>query len=187
MDWIKYLSKLDFSTNDLLVVVDTQNDFVTGVLGNDEAPRIIPGIAALVKIFPGKKAFTKDTHDDDYLNTQEGKRLPIVHTKIGTWGWELVDDIKELVTDDDLVIQKYGFGSTYLFEAVMRNSFRRIWFVGLDTGYCVISNAVAAKTADPEAEIHVIEPLCRCATKETHNVAIKAMETMHIVIDRVGV
>ena len=185
MNWQKFFEQFNFSPDDLLIVVDAQNDFVNGVLRNEHAQKIIPGIAALFKIFPGRKFCTKDTHDENYLDTQEGKRLPIEHTIVGTHGWQLVDEIKELITDDDLIINKYTFGSTYLFEALMRHHYNRIYFVGLDTGYCVISNVVLAKTADPEAEVHVIEPLCACATKESHDTAIKAMETMHVVIDRI--
>ena len=177
-------SKLGFTEEDLLVITDTQVDFVTGKLGNKDIQEIIPHIVELINVFPGTKVYTMDTHDENYPNTQEGRNLDIIHTVIGTEGWEIVPEIKCLITDRDLVVQKYGFGSKYLFHMLEGKHFRRIYFVGCDTGYCVITNAVSSKTADPEAEIYIIEPLCACATKETHDTAIKAMETMQIYIIR---
>ena len=184
MDWQKYFDSLGFDPDDLLVVVDMQNDFVTGALGTKRAQEIVPGIVELVKFFPGRKDFTKDTHDENYLDTQEGRNLPILHTQIGKWGWDIVPTIKALITDRDLVIQKYGFGSTYFFESIQRCSYKRVWFVGLCTDKCVISNAVAAKVADPEIEVHIIEPLCGGVTKELHDNAINAMAALQMVIHR---
>lgn len=177
-------SKLNFSKNDLLVVIDAQVDFMTGILSNEHTKKIIPDIAKLIEIFPGQKVFTKDTHLSNYLDTREGKYLPVIHTELGAPGWQLVPEIQEHVTTADLIIAKNTFGSVDLSQHIHNHHYPNIYFVGVDTGYCVISNVIMANSADPETNIHVIEPLCACATKESHETAIKAMENMFIDIIR---
>ena len=105
------LTSLKFTNRDLLLIIDVQNDFVSGVLGTKRAQALIPDIAQFIRDFPGKKIFTMDTHQENYLSTQEGRNLPIIHTVEGTHGWELIDEIKALVTDEDIVFRKKAFGS----------------------------------------------------------------------------
>ena len=105
------LTSLKFTNRDLLLIIDVQNDFVSGVLGTKRAQALIPDIAQFIRDFPGKKIFTMDTHQENYLSTQEGRNLPIIHTVDGTHGWELIDEIKALVTDEDIVFRKKAFGS----------------------------------------------------------------------------
>lgn len=178
------LSNLQFTSRDLLIVVDVQNDFVSGILGTKRAQALIPSIAHFIRDFPGKKIFTMDTHQENYLSTQEGRNLPIVHTIEGTLGWELVDDVKALVTSEDIVFRKKAFGSMDLAcELIHHGSdYDNIYVIGFDTIYCVLSNVVIAKAAAPEAPIHVIASLCACASRETHKTALSVMKTLQVDI-----
>lgn len=173
---------INATNSDLLVIVDMQRDFVDGPLGTDEAKAIVPGIVNLIKNFDGHKIYTKDTHQTDYLNTQEGLNLPIPHCIEGYNGWEIVDEIRELIGKDDIVIKKPTFGSLELLELIKDELYENIYFVGVCTGICVISNAILAKTADPETKIHVIADLCACISPESHEHALDAMQRLQIDI-----
>ena len=177
-------SGLNPTKRDLLIVVDVQNDFVFGILGTKRAQALIPDIAQFIHDFPGKKIFTMDTHRENYLSTQEGRNLPIIHTVEGTHGWELVDEIKALVTDEDIVFRKKAFGSMDLAcELIHHGSdYDNIYVIGFDTIYCVLSNVVIAKAAAPEVPIHVIASLCACASRETHKMALSMMKTLQVDI-----
>ena len=164
----------------LLIVVDMQKDFVTGVLGTARARAIAPAIAAFIRGFDGDRIYTKDTHMEDYLLTQEGKRLPVVHCVGGTDGWQLVPEIQDTVRAEDLIIEKPSFGSLELITAIQRGGYDEIYLVGVCTGICVISNAVIAKAADPEARIAIVSDLCGCVTEETHETALAAMRTLQM-------
>lgn len=175
---------LKITERDLLIVVDVQNDFVSGVLGTARAQALIPKIVQFIKEFPGEKIFTMDTHGEDYLKTQEGRNLPIVHTVEGTHGWELVDEVKALVTGRDLVLRKNAFGSLHLADAVREHTFDNIYVIGFDTIFCVLSNIIIAKSALPEVPVHVIASLCACASRETHKTALSVMRTLQVdVVD----
>lgn len=175
---------LKITERDLLIVVDVQNDFVSGVLGTARAQALIPKIAQFIRDFPGEKIFTMDTHGEDYLETQEGRNLPIVHTVEGTHGWELVDEVKALVMGRDLVLRKNAFGSLRLAEAIQEHTFDNIYVIGFDTIYCVLSNIVIAKSAAPEVPVHVIASLCACASRETHKMALSVLKTLQVnVVD----
>lgn len=169
----------------ILVVVDAQNDFITGVLGNKECDVATNVIAEEIR--SGKYddvIFTRDTHDENYLNTQEGKKLPVTHCIKGTNGWEvdarLKDAMKERGVDCDYItyIDKPTFGSKELGELLARydNSDTEIYFCGFCTGICVISNVAIAKTFCKDAEVFVIENACACVTPESHKTAIEAMK-----------
>ncbi len=136
-----------------------------------------------IRNFKGKKVWTKDTHDKNYLNTQEGRLLPVPHTIRGTKGWRIDPAIAMFVREDSIVFEKNIFGSEELFNYIKANHFTRIFLIGFCTGICVISNAVLARTADPEAEIHVIKNLCACVNPDTHQTAIAAMNTLQMSID----
>lgn len=175
----------------ILVVVDAQNDFITGALGNKECDVATNVIADEIR--SGKYddvIFTRDTHDENYLNTQEGKKLPVTHCIKGTNGWEvdtrLKDAMKERGVDcDDMTyIDKPTFGSKELGRLLEEydNSDTEIYFCGFCTGICVISNVAIAKTFCKDAEVFVIENACACVTPESHKTAIEAMKMIQVGI-----
>ena len=168
----------------ILVVVDMQNDFIDGALGTPEARRIVPAAAEKIRGWPGEVYATMDTHQADYLSTQEGRNLPIIHTVEGTHGWELIDEIKALVTDEDIVFRKKAFGSMDLACKLIHHGsdYDNIYVIGFDTIYCVLSNVVIVKAAAPEVPIHVIASLCACASRETHKTALSVMKTLQVDI-----
>ena len=163
----------------LLVVVDMQNDFITGTLGTKEAQALVPCIVDYIKCFDGDVIATMDTHYDDYLDTQEGKKLPVVHCIKDTEGWLLNKDIGNLV---DRRVLKNTFGSTKLGEIIAAEEFEEVHFVGVCTGICVISNAIIAKSFNPDARIVIYKDLCACVTPESHDRALKSMETLQMDI-----
>lgn len=167
--------------NNLLVVVDMQEDFVNGPLGSEQAREIVPGIRDLITSFDGTVCFTYDTHGSDYLSTQEGGNLPVTHCQYGSPGWYLVPELKRL-TNRKTQYLKRGFGSSQLYEHLRNHHYDSITFVGVCTGICVISNAVLAKTADPESEIIIRKDLCACVTKESHETALEAMKLLQMTI-----
>lgn len=168
--------------DDLLVAVDLQECFVNGVLGSDAARAIVKNAVWFYNNFQGDRVATQDTHDENYLNTQEGRNLPIVHGQKGKFEWRLIKPLQEVMTFEDVIIEKPGFGSLALADIIKAKHYKRIFFIGLDTGYCVISNAVIAKAADPEAEICIMSNLCACVTLESHETALKAMKTLQMTI-----
>lgn len=176
------MKNLKIGANDLLVVVDMQEDFVNGSLGTKEAQKIVPDVVEFIRSFPGQKVYTKDTHTEAYLSTQEGRNLPVKHTIRGTEGWELVSGVRELVTEQDIIVEKGGFGSLTVAEIVGKTHRENIYFIGVCTGICVISNAVIAKAADPEAVIHIVKDLCACVSPECHETAISAMRLLQMDI-----
>lgn len=164
----------------LLVIVDMQNDFVTGSLANDAAEKIVDKIADYAKTFDGDIMFTRDTHTKDYMDTQEGKNLPIPHCIKNTYGWQIVDALKDIPGRH---YNKPTFGSIELAKELRRNyADAEIYFVGTCTGICVLSNAIMAKAFVPEAEINVIKDLCACVSEETNETALKAMALCQIKV-----
>jgi len=143
-----------------LVVIDYQNDFVSGSLGFKAAEKLEPIIVKkLLKAaqLGNKIIFTRDTHQQNYLQTQEGKKLAILHCIRNTEGWQFYGKIKELATTlpGTLIIEKYSFGSLELGDVLKRGQYKEIEFVGLVSNICVISNVIIAKAALPEAIIKV--------------------------------
>ena len=172
--------------NKLLVIVDMQNDFVTGALANPAAEKIIPGIAKFAKSFDGNIVFTMDTHTKKYMETQEGKKLPVPHCIKNTKGWKIVDELKDIRSTKNFY--KPTFGSMMLSRYIRdyySNKDSEIYFVGTCTGICVISNAMLAKATAPEAKVCVIDNLCACLTPESHKTAIEAMKLCQIDIMKV--
>lgn len=177
--------------DDLLVVTDAQLDFTYGVLGTIQAISCLNGMKHLIRNFKGKVVWTKDTHKDDYLDTQEGKLLPVPHTIRGTKGWRIDPYLASLIHEgmnvlERDVFEKDVFGSIGLLEYIKANHFKRVFFIGFCTGICVISNAVIARTADPEIEVHIIGNLCACVNDRTHAVAVEAMKTLQCYIDEMN-
>lgn len=174
----------------LLVIVDMQNDFVTGSLANPDAEKIVPGIVELIKNWDGDIMITMDAHNSDYLNTQEGKRLPIEHCICGNEGYKLVKDIRDaLETFDELPETNYDafyketFGSVELGYRIEDLKYDEIYFCGTCTDICVISNAIICKSSDPEVRIIVLKDLCAGTTPENHENALKAMKQCQIDIE----
>ena len=169
---------------EILIVVDMQNDFVDGSLGTPEAQRIVDHVAEKIMQFEGRVLFTKDTHESDYLETQEGVRLPVEHCIRGTKGWELVPAIEALRLPDTPVIEKPTFGSSELVSLLERlneeEPIRSITLVGLCTDICVISNALLIKAYFPEIPIAVDATCCAGVTVESHQRALDAMRVCQI-------
>ena len=168
----------------VLVVVDMQNDFIDGALGSAEAPGIVKGINDLVAGFCGRIIFTRDTHGEDYMNTQEGRKLPVPHCIKDTHGWQITDGIT--VPDGALILDKPTFGSTELADMLRElngaDPIGAVELVGLCTDICVISNAMLIKAALPEVSVRVRADLCRGVTPESHNTALSAMRACQIEI-----
>ena len=162
-----------------LIVVDMQNDFISGSLGSDMAKEIIPRVVEKVKNFDGKVIFTRDTHQADYLSTQEGKKLPVEHCIDGTYGWEICDELLPFVQDN--VIDKITFGSMELPD-YLEETTESIELCGLCTDICVISNAMILKASFPEASITVDSTLCAGVTKESHETALNSMRSVQIEV-----
>lgn len=170
---------------DILVVVDMQNDFIDGALGTPEAAAIVPAVKQRIQEFDGRVLFTRDTHGEDYLETQEGKNLPVKHCIRGSGGWEICPELRGLCRENP--IDKGTFGSTELgalLQAADReNRVRTVTLVGLCTDICVIANAMIAKTFLPEAEIVVDASCCAGVTPESHRTALAAMKACQIRIE----
>ena len=164
--------------NCCLVVVDMQNDFVTGCLGSAAAQAVEPYIRRAVEKFDGEVVFTRDTHCVDYMNTQEGRRLPVEHCIRGSEGWELTAGLAQL-SEGRRIIDKPGFGSeelaAYLKEIDAREHLDEVWFMGVCTDICVISNAYLVKAALPEARIVIDARGCAGTSIANHKNALRAM------------
>lgn len=165
----------------ILVVVDMQVDFITGSLGSEAAKAIVPNVVNKVKNFDGKVIFTRDTHGENYMNTQEGRKLPVAHCIKNTEGWQICDELKPYVTE---VIDKKTFGSVDLPQYIksLEKSIDEIEICGLCTDICVISNAMILKAAFPEVNIIVDSSCCAGVTSESHNTALEAMKAVQIEI-----
>lgn len=168
----------------LLVVVDMQNDFVSGALGTREAADIVPHVVG--KVVEAVNAgtdiiFTQDTHGADYLNTQEGKSLPIPHCIKGSEGWEIIPQLQEYARGR-VCLEKSSFGSTALAHLAARGKYEEIELVGLCTDICVISNAMLLKSALPEVPISVDAACCAGVTPASHQNALEAMKMCQISI-----
>ncbi len=170
---------------DILVVVDMQNDFVTGALGSRQAQTILPGALRRAKEHGGKLFFTMDTHGEEYLRTQEGRMLPVPHCIRGTEGWRLCDGFEGMAGSGR--IEKGGFGSVALGQRLLQENsvetIRSVTFVGLCTDVCVISNALLVKAFLPEAEIRVDASCCAGSSGEGHRTALRAMRACQIRIE----
>ena len=170
---------------DVLIVVDMQKDFIDGALGTAEAVAIVPNVAKKVRDFKGDVIFTRDTHFENYMETQEGKNLPVLHCIKGTWGWEICDELKDL-SENTEICDKPTFGSTDLMESIKELSFeediKSITLMGLCTDICVISNALLIKAYLPELKIVVNSACCAGTTPENHENALKAMKQCQIEI-----
>lgn len=166
----------------LLIVVDMQNDFVDGSLGTKEAEGIVAHVKAKVEQYQEQGdtvIFTRDTHTEVYLDTQEGKKLPVVHCVKGTKGWEIIDCLQPYV---QTVFDKPTFGSVQLAHVVARGGYEQIELVGLCTDICVVSNALLLKAALPEIQICVDSACCAGVTPASHEAALTTMKMCQIEV-----
>ena len=173
----------------VLVVVDAQNDFITGLLGSEEAQSAVPAIAAKIDEYMKNTdlvVFTQDTHYDNYMETDEGKYLPVIHCLERTWGWE-IDERLDMTAPH---IQKYTFGCYELPETLIRIAescdaeIEQIELCGFCTDICVISNALILKSVFAPMGIDIVVDSHACAgvTPEKHNAALEVMKSCQIIV-----
>lgn len=179
----------------VLIVVDMQNDFVTGSLGSPEAVGIVDNVVNKVKECLDDDrysiVFTKDTHKRDYLDTLEGKYLPVKHCIKDTEGWELIPELRKLLKEkgfDELgfTITKPTFG-TFAWDKAFRfcvdlDYIDEFEIIGLCTDICVISNALILRSMFPDSKIKVYADCCAGTTPENHEAALKVMKSCQIIV-----
>ncbi|MBQ5867560.1 MAG: cysteine hydrolase [Oscillospiraceae bacterium] len=165
----------------VLVVVDMQKDFIDGALGTAEAAAIVPYVKQVIETFDGKVLFTRDTHFEDYMQTQEGKNLPVMHCVKGTPGWEIHPELEAL--RKTAVIDKLTFGSSELPKILAREEhIESITFLGLCTDICVISNVMITKAFFPEVPVIVDARGCAGVTPDSHKNALAAMKMCQVAV-----
>ncbi|MBR3624702.1 MAG: cysteine hydrolase [Selenomonadaceae bacterium] len=163
-----------------ILVIDVQNDFVDGALGTKEAVEMLPRLVEKLKNEKDASlVFTQDTHKDNYLDTNEGKHLPVKHCIKNTDGWRIAPALSEFLKKAE-VIEKKSFGSTRLPSVVAK--YDEVELVGLCTDICVISNALLLKAFFPEKKISVDPTCCAGVTPESHNSAIEVMKLCQVDI-----
>ncbi len=159
-----------------LIVIDMQNDFITDALGTKEAQAIVENVKAKIATYIAagdRVIYTRDTHFEDYLNTPEGRKLPVVHCVKGTKGWEIANGV---YAEGCEIIDKLSFG----YIGWDKMSFDEIELVGLCTDICVVSNALILKATFPEVNITVDASCCAGVTPESHNAALTTMKMCQI-------
>lgn len=172
--------------NDVLIVVDMQNDFIDGALGTAEALAIVPKVKEKIEGFQGQVFFTRDTHQANYMDTQEGRKLPVPHCIEGSEGWQIRPELEALRRTE--AVDKPGFGSVQLAERLREMNeaepIGSVTLVGLCTDICVISNAMLIKAYLPELPVKVDAACCAGVTPESHENALAAMAMCQIEILR---
>ena len=170
----------------ILVVVDMQNDFVDGALGTAEAVAIVPQVVKEINEFDGEIIATYDTHSENYLETAEGKKLPVTHCVKDTKGWQLNSDVQAALDKKGYKqVIKYTFGSTELHEIIREcagDEDFEIELIGLCTDICVVSNALLLKANMPEVPISVDASCCAGVTPASHQAAIDTMRSCQIEV-----
>ncbi len=170
----------------LLLVIDMQKDFIDGALGTKEAQSILPAVIEKVRSFDGDVIFTRDTHFDNYIETQEGRNLPVPHCIKGTPGWELAPELEKLRQERNApVFDKLTFGCkdlpAYLAEHYPEG-LESAELIGVCTDICVISNALLVKVFFPELPISVTASLCAGVSPQSHENALEAMKMCQITV-----
>lgn len=167
----------------ILIVIDMQNDFIDAALGTKEAEVIVEPVKEKILSYPASDVIaTMDTHDENYMNTQEGQNLPVMHCIKGTVGWQICPDIMPLLTSAK-IYEKPTFGSTALAEdlkIVSKKEEIELELVGLCTDICVVSNALLLKAVMPEVKISVDAACCAGVTPEKHLAALETMRSCQI-------
>ena len=179
---------------DMLIVIDMQRDFVSGCLGSAEARAIVPAVCARIrraKEEGSEIVFTLDTHEEDYMDTREGRFLPVPHCIQGTEGWTLEPEIAKECARGMLSFEKPTFGSTALMHHVAAAAAKKgcingkgmtVELCGVCTDICVVSNALLIKAALPEAELIVDSALCAGVTPAKHEAALETMRSCQVVV-----
>ena len=167
----------------LLIVIDMQNDFIDAALGTEEAVSIVEAVKDKIRTCPAEDIYaTMDTHGENYMDTQEGKNLPVKHCIRETEGWQIRPDIAELLTGAH-IYEKPTFGSTALaadLKALSDKEEIEIELVGLCTDICVVSNALLLKAYMPEVKISVDAACCAGVTPDKHLAALETMQSCQI-------
>ena len=170
----------------ILIVIDMQNDFIDAALGTKEAVAIVDAVKKKIWTYPARDIIaTMDTHGENYMETQEGKYLPVPHCIKGTKGWEIRPDIAELLKGAK-IYEKPTFGSTALaadLKALSEQVEIELELIGLCTDICVVSNALLLKAAMPEVKISVDPSCCAGVTPEKHMAALETMRSCQIQVE----
>lgn len=170
---------------DVLIVVDMQKDFIDGALGTHEAVAIVPNVVKKVRDFQGDVIFTRDTHFENYMDTQEGHNLPVPHCIRETEGWQICKELQPFA-ENAPIIDKTTFGSMELGPILQDmhedGAISSITFVGVCTDICVISNVMIAKAFLPEVPIIVDAACCAGVTPDSHNTALASMRTCQVQV-----
>ncbi len=176
----------------ILIVIDMQNDFIDGALGTKEAVSIVPNVVRKIQAYRELEEAcilaTRDTHKENYMETQEGQYLPVPHCIKGTKGWEIRPEILEAMgvsAEDPCIYNKPTFGSRKLAKAIRRMSKEEeieIELVGLCTDICVVSNALMLKAFMPEVKISVDSACCAGVTPKKHEAALETMRSCQIQV-----
>ena len=168
----------------VLIVVDMQKDFVDGALGTPEAVAILPAVCDKIRAFDGEIIVTYDTHPDNYLDTAEGKKLPVTHCVKDTPGWQLDASVAAALAETSYVaVEKPTFGSTdlpFLVRSIAGEEDFDVTLIGLCTDICVVSNALLLKAHFPEMPISVVADCCAGVTPDTHGSALTTMKMCQI-------
>lgn len=160
-----------------LIVIDMQNDFIDGALGTKEAQAIVPNVKKKIEEYNARGdaiVFTRDTHFSNYLDTNEGKHLPVKHCIEGTYGWQISS---ELDYESRPIVDKLTFGNLHWKSFF---DFEEVELVGLCTDICVVSNALILKAMYPEINITVDASCCAGVTPESHQAALTTMKMCQI-------
>ena len=165
----------------ILIVIDMQNDFIDGALGTKEAEAIVPAVVRKIKSYPADDVYaTRDTHPENYLDTQEGRRLPVPHCIKGSDGWRLYGRVEALRHKQDICFYKNALGSRELLRYLEEHPVEEMELCGLVSNMCVLSNAIVAKAALPECRVTVNERLTRSFDEKLHAEAMDVLRGVQI-------
>ena len=165
-----------------LIVVDMQTDFIDGALGSKEAEKIVSNVVKKIKTYVkngGRVIFTQDTHKKNYLNTREGKYLPVPHCIKGTDGWKIPEKILKAAPECTMVVEKPSFGYTG-WKSILKGDTDPVELIGLCTDICVVSNALTIKNLFPERDIIVDSACCAGVSPASHDAALTTMKCCQI-------
>ena len=171
----------------VLIVVDMQNDFIDGALGTKEAVAIVPKVISKIESYDGEMVIaTRDTHTENYMETSEGKHLPVPHCILNTKGWEIREDIAAALEKAGAeILNKPTFGSVDLAAKILKLAEKEeleIELVGLCTDICVVSNALIIKATFPDIPVSVDSACCAGVTPESHSAALTTMQMCQITV-----
>lgn len=174
----------------VLIVTDMQNDFIDGALGSSEAQAIVEPMVkyleAVMKDSEVRICATRDTHKEEtYMQSQEGRNLPVIHCIEGTCGWQISDRLSKLIPEEN-IINKLNFGLPQAdWKAFLGDDIDEVTIVGVCTDICVVSNAFAIKALYPEIPIYVIPELCAGVTPKKHEAALETMRSCQIYMKEI--